>query len=314
MIRPVIKPPAVAPGSGVAIVSTSSPVAADEMDRLVAYFEGRGHPVTVAPHARAATGYLAGPARERAADLVAAFTDPDVALIVPATGGKGAAHLVDLLDYDAIAANPTVFTALSDPSIIANAITARTGLATLHGPTGYDFFARDPVDTATEQAFWRIVSGPVKDAEVHGTDWRVPRGAGAVFSGPIAGGHLGTVRALVGTPWMPDLTGALLILEEVFVPWVQIDAALTHLRLAGVFDRIAGLLVAVPVDSAREDAPDESFDELVLRCVGGSFPVATGAAFGHTVTKFPLPLGLAAQIDLTGAHPVLRYLEDLVTL
>lgn len=313
MTRALLKPPAVAPGSGIALVSTSSPVPADDLDRLVAYFEQRGHTVHLAPHARAATGYLAGPAGERAADLMASFANPEISLIVPATGGKGAAHLLDLLDYQTIAANPTVFTALSDPSILANAIMARAGLAALHGPTGYDF-SRPIVNAATEQAFWQIVSGHVKDVEVTGTDWRVPRGAGTLFEGPVVGGHLGTIRALVGTRWMPQLDGALLILEEVFVPWVHVDAALTHLRLAGVFERIAGLLVAVPVDSAREDAPDESYDELILRCVGGKFPVVTGAAFGHTETKFPLPLGLPIQIDLAGSVPVLRYLEDLVTL
>ncbi|WP_169816122.1 S66 peptidase family protein [Nocardia miyunensis] len=307
----MIRPPAVTPEGRVAIVSTSSPVPADELDRLVAYFEGQGHPVTVAPHARASTGYLAGSPAERAADLMAAFADPDIDLIVPATGGKGAAALLDLLNYDTIADNPKVFTALSDPVVLANAITARTGLATLHGPTGYDF-SRPTVNEATAESFWRIVQQPVKDIEVPGLDWRVPRGTGTSFSGPVIGGHLGTIRALVGTPWMPDVTGAVLILEEVFVPWVQVDAALTHLRLAGVFDRIAGLLVAVPVDSPREDAPDASYDDLILRCVGGSFPVVTGAEFGHTPTKFALPLGLNVQLDLTGPHPVLRYLENLV--
>ncbi|MGY4102096.1 hypothetical protein ACW2Q0_21470, partial [Nocardia sp. R16R-3T] len=56
----MIRPPAVRPAGGVAIVSTSSPISADELDRLVAYFEGKGHPVSVATHVRASTGYLAG--------------------------------------------------------------------------------------------------------------------------------------------------------------------------------------------------------------------------------------------------------------
>jgi hypothetical protein len=96
MTRPVIRPPAVTPASGVAIVSTSSPIPDEELDRVVAYFENRGHPVTVAPHARAATGYLAGHPADRAADLMAAFADPSIGLIVLATGGKGAAQLLDL--------------------------------------------------------------------------------------------------------------------------------------------------------------------------------------------------------------------------
>jgi muramoyltetrapeptide carboxypeptidase len=154
MTRPVIRPPAVTPEPGVAIVSTSSPISADELDRVVAYFTDRGHPVTVAPHARASSGYLAGHPADRAADLMASFADPSIGLIVPTTGGKGAVQLLELLDYDTIAASPKVFTALSDPVVLANAITARTGLATLHGPTGFDF-SRPTVNQTTGDAFWQ---------------------------------------------------------------------------------------------------------------------------------------------------------------
>jgi len=311
--RPLAKPPAVTPDSGIAIVSTSSPVPADDLERLVAYFAKRGHQVKVMPHTAASTGYLAGTAADRAADLMAAFTDPDIALIMPATGGKGGAHLLPLLDYQVIAANPKVFSGLSDPSIIANAITTRAGLATLHGPTGYDF-SRPQVNTYTEDGFWRIASAPVTGTTVPGPDWRVLRGAGTTVAGPVVGGHLGTVRALTGTAWMPDLDGAVLVLEEVFVPWVQVDAALTHLRLAGVFDRIAALVVGVPIDCAPDDAPDAGWDELILRCVQGRCPVVTNAEFGHTERKFPLPIGLRVELDLAASTPALHYLEDLVTL
>ena len=122
MPEPLVRPAAVRPGDTVAIVSTSSPVSHDELDRLSRYFHGRGYTVRVAPGADAATGYLAGPREQRAADLMAAFTDPAVRLIVPATGGKGAAHLLDLLDYEVIRANPKIFTGISDPSSVGIAI------------------------------------------------------------------------------------------------------------------------------------------------------------------------------------------------
>ena len=137
---PLVRPAAVRPGDTVAIVSTSSPVshgrtrpAVAPLRRSAATRQGRGR-------CRGRTGYVAGPREQRAADLMAAFTDPDVRLIVPATGGKGAAHLLELLDFEVIRANPKVFTGISDPSILGNAIYHRAGLVTLHGPSGYDFF------------------------------------------------------------------------------------------------------------------------------------------------------------------------------
>ncbi|MGC4773447.1 S66 peptidase family protein [Micromonospora sp. DT44] len=306
-----IRPPAAPPGSTVAVVATSSPVCNDDLDRLVGYLRGRGYVVHAYPSCRAATGYLAGPVEQRAADLNAAFTDPDVRLIVPATGGKGAAQLLPLLDYDAIAANPTILTGMSDPSILLNAIHARTGLLTLHGPSGYDFFQR-PVHDETAAAFFDAVTSGLTGREVPGKDWRIVRGAGATVRGPVVGGHLGTIRALVGTDYLPDLDGAILILEEVFVGWVDIEAALTHLRLAGVFDRIAALVVGVPVDTSQGDAPDETWDDLIVRCVGGTFPVITNVEFGHTPRKIPLPIGGAIELHLDDNSPVLRYRDDLI--
>ncbi|GAB2963927.1 LD-carboxypeptidase [Micromonospora polyrhachis] len=307
----MIRPPAAPPGSTVAVVATSSPVSSDDLGRLVGYLHSRGYEVHTYPSCRAATGYLAGPAEQRAADLNAAFTDPDVRLIVPATGGKGAAQLLPLLDYDTIAANPTILTGMSDPSILLNAIHARTGLLALHGPSGYDFFQR-PVHDDTATAFFDAITGSLAGREVPGEDWRIARGAGTTVRGPVVGGHLGTIRALVGTNYLPDLDGTILILEEVFVSWVDIDTALIHLRLAGVFDRIAALVVGVPVDTTQGDAPDQTWDDLILRCVGGTFPVITNVEFGHTPRKIPLPIGGVIELQLDDNSPVLRYRDDLI--
>jgi muramoyltetrapeptide carboxypeptidase len=73
-------------------------------------------------------------------------------------------------------------------------------------------------------------------------------------------------------------------------------------------------LIGAPADWAREDAPDTSTDELVLRCVQGRFPVITGVEFGHQQTKIVFPIGCRVEFDLRSQRPVLRYLEDLVVV
>jgi muramoyltetrapeptide carboxypeptidase len=309
-MRALVRPPAIPESATVAVVATSSPISAAELERLVGYFHHRGNDVRVYESARTATGYLAGPAEQRAADLMDAFTDPDVRLIVPATGGKGAAGLLPLLDYDAIAAHPKVFTGMSDPSALGNALLARAGLVTLHGPSGYDFFQPN-VHEATAAAFWQAVSGPIDGHVVKGDEWRVARGGPGFISGHVVGGHLGTIRALVGTPYMPDLNGAVLLLEEVFVPWVNVDAALTHLRQAGVFDQVAAVMFGVPLDCDRGDAPDNSWDDMILRGTGGTVPVITNVEFGHTSHKIPFPLGGKVELELSNV-PLLRYRDNLV--
>ena len=305
-----IRPPALTPGATVALVGTSSAVKPDELHRLTGYFHHAGYQVKAWPAATKATGYLAGPPEQRAAELMEAFLDPDVALIVPVTGGKGGAQLLPLLDYDAIASHPTLFTGMSDPTVIGNALLARTGLTSLHGPSGYDFF-QEPVNPETADAFWRAVTSDLRPHDITGDHWRVVRGSGTV-TGPVIGGHLGTIRALIGTPYLPALTGSVLALEEVFVPWAAVDQALTHFRLAGLFDDIAALIVGVPVDCDRADAPDTTWDDMIVRCVGGTFPIITNVEFGHTARKIPLPLGGRITLELGTGSPVLRYRDNLV--
>ena len=86
------------------------------------------------------------------------------------------------------------------------------------------------------------------------------------------------------------------------------------LRLCGVFDDIAALVIGALADWERGDAPDAGTHELVLRCVRGRFPVITGVAFGHQQRKIQFPIGCRVEFDLRSGRPVLRHLEDLVTL
>jgi len=180
------------------------------------------------------------------------FADPDVALVLPATGGTGAGHLVDLLDYGLIRANPKVFTGFSDPSSLCNAILAGAGLPNVHGVTGIQFFEPELKDEWTEDEFWAMVSGPIAGREIAGGGWRVYRADGPVVSGPVVGGTLPCFRALVGTRWIPPTAGAILVIEAFMDTFDDVDRALTHLRLAGVFDGIAALAIGAPADWERQ--------------------------------------------------------------
>ena len=159
-----------------------------------------------------------------------------------------------------------------------------------------------------------MVSGPITGLEVAGKDWRVHRAERTAVSGPVVGGSLWAISSLAGTQWMPSTSGAVLLLEAWDATFELVDRMLTQLRLAGVFDGIAALVIGAPADWPREDAPDAGTDELVLRCVRGRFPVITGVEFGHQQSKIMFAIGCRVEFGLRGESPVLRYLEDLVTL
>jgi muramoyltetrapeptide carboxypeptidase len=309
----VLKPPALTPGATIGIVSTSSPVSSAELGRLSGYLRGRGYRVKLADGVTDRLGHFAGTPERRAAGVMAMFADPEVALVLPANGGTGSHQLIDQLDYDLIRAHPKLFAGFSNPSALNNSMLAAAGLATLHGVTGFQFFQAE-IEPGTERAFWAMVSGPVAGTQIGGRDWRVhPReSASRTVSGPVVGGNLGACFPLVGTPWMPSTAGAILVLEARSATYEMVELSLTQLRLAGLLDGIAALVIGAPADWAPEDAPDRDVDELILRAAGGGFPIVTNVPCGHQPRRIQLPVGCAVALNLAGEVPVLRYEEDLV--
>lgn len=299
MLNELIRPPRLRPGDGVAVISPSSPPRAGCIEGTVDYWSSRGHPVRVATHARDVEGgFLAGTAEARAEDFNEMLRDPTIRLIVPSMGGKGSTQLLPLLDYDALHNDPKIILGLSDASALMVAIASRSGVTTFHGPTGMDF-GRLGVTAFSEMMLDRAILGPDILGPIPGLSDREAVKDGADVEGPVLGGHLRTLQTLIGTPFEPDWEGAVLFVEEIDCEFHDIDASLTHLRLAGVFDKIAGLVVGACVDvRERYWESTESLADVIARaCRGYDFPVLSGVDLGHTRDKATLPLGSRARLS-----------------
>jgi muramoyltetrapeptide carboxypeptidase len=120
-------------------------------------------------------------------------------------------------------------------------------------------------------------------------------------SGPLLGGNLEVFSRLLGTPLLPDLDGAVLFLEDVGERPYRIDRLLTHLELAGVFARVAGVVMGdfVACDepsTSRVSSP--SALEVVRERLGNlGLPVALGARVGHGERNLALPYGVEVVLD-----------------
>lgn len=335
----LVLPRRLARGDLVGVVSPSSPVAASvprRFERGVAELERCGFRVRVGEHARSKTGWTAGEPVDRVADLHAMFADPDVRAIVCTIGGYNANQLLELLDYDLIAANPKLFVGYSDITALHGAIHARTGLATMLGPALLPQFGEfGGVDDYTWGAFERVVmraepAGAFRQPEhwyperlwwdeqddrgripEPAASWRTVRAGQA--EGPIVAGNVNTLLLLNGTPWSPPLDGALLCLEddeEYGKPWL-VERQLFQLRQLGAFDRAAGLAYGRIHPDAGFDS-EAGIDEILLRATAGTeIPVAAGLDFSHTDPLMTLPWGVRARLD-AGDEVTLELLEAAV--
>jgi len=290
-----LRPQALQRGDTVGIVTLGSPLAAETIDARIAYLRSLGLNVVTGRNVYAADGFLAGNARDRAADLMAMFADPNVRLILPSRGGVGVEGILPYLDYRFILMNPKIVSGYSDITVLLNALTQLTGLVTLHSLLLIDFKPDTPsynfeqFFTATSSvASPRIITNPPGMPLMP----KVPGNA----TGPIVGGNLTSLVGTLGTPFEIDTRGKILFLEDVHEPVNTVFRYMEHLRSAGKFRDCAGLLLG-GCDNCP-DAYGKSYEDLINEfLVPIGKPLIANLASGHGTFKAAIPIGANANLD-----------------
>lgn len=292
MLRPLISPPRLQPGDTVAVVAPSGPVSAERLDVGVAHLREWGLDVHVMPHVRdthADHDYLAGSDRARAADFQEAWLDPDVRAVVLARGGYGAARMVDLVEWDALAAtDPKVLVGYSDCTVLHQAVAAHLGLVSLHGPmSGAVSFLMS--ETAREH-LRRTLFEPETTQTITGP--RTHTLVGGAARGITTGGCVSLLTTSVGvgaTP--PSAAGGIVLLEDVAQRAYLVDSFLTHLLRAGWFDGALGIVLG----SWQDCDPVEPVVMDLLGPLG--IPILGELGFGHGPDPVTVPLGVPVELD-----------------
>lgn len=289
-------PTALQPGDQVRLVSPAGPTRPDRVARGTELLEGWGLKVTAGPHVYARSGYLAGTDQQRLADLNAALRDPDVRGIVCTRGGYGVQRIVDGADLAAVRADPKVVMGFSDLTALQFTLWRGARLATLHGP-GAAWVDAQTSEVSVES--WRaamMTTAPVVVPVVPAEETAAIR-VGAAATGVLLGGNLCLIEATMGTADFPDLTGAILLLEEVQEEPYRIDRMLTHLRRSGRLAGLAGVAVGQFTGCADEWGIPVA-DVLAERLGDLGVPVLGGLPIGHGPNQLTVPLGVTATLDV----------------
>jgi muramoyltetrapeptide carboxypeptidase len=281
----------------VRVVAPSSPFNADDLKRGLQLLSRR-YQVSHSDSLFERHGYLAGHDARRLAELQSAVDDPELDAIMAARGGYGATRLLDSLELSALRKRPKLLVGFSDITAL-HAVWSRAGLGSIHGPMVA------AVGRGGDAELARLIEA------VEGRHTRALSGLHALAPGrargPLAGGNLAVLCALIGTPFMPDLSGAVLLLEDVGERPYRIDRMLTSLRQSGALEHVAGILLGA-FTHAEPGADGMTADEvLVDRLASLGVPVLSGAPIGHIDHNEPVPLG--ALIELDAAAGTARFVD-----
>lgn len=252
--------------------------------------------------------YFAGTARQRLADLHAAFADRRSSAVMSLRGGYGSNYLLEKLDGKRIARHPKPFFAYSDLTGVQLRLLDEFGLPAFHGPMlAADFFLADGVHV---ESFCAALAGkPYSVGVKEGLRTLKPGSA----RGVLYGGCLSILVSLLGTPWEPHTEGKLLFLEDVGVKPYQVDRMIWQLRQAGKLKDVRGIVFGEMLECASKDAPPGLLDHAILNAlVGFKGPIAIGLRSGH-VSRQNVTLTFGVQAELTASRrPRLDVLEPAV--
>jgi muramoyltetrapeptide carboxypeptidase len=321
-------PPPAGPGDRVGVAALSGPVDPERLERGLAALRGLGFEPVLADNVASREGLFAGGDDSRLAAFHRLAADADLPAILFTRGGHGVLRVLPGIDWELLRRRPRAYLGYSDLTPFLLAVVRRLGLVAFHGPLVGAELARGL--TAGERESLLGALGGRYPVAMPLAGWL----RGGAAAGPLLGGCLSLLTATLGTAWFPELSGAVLFIEDVNEPLYRIDRMLTHLALSGSLDRLGGMILghldatdagtastvgtvgtagtagAASTANAAGGHPESlgagnarrAGVELIadnLRSFG--WPLAWGLESGHRSPNLTLPLGMSARLGPGGS-------------
>lgn len=235
-------------------------------------------------------------------------------IVLAVRGGYGASRLLESIDWQGLAKrqqqDPLLICGHSDFTVIQLGLLALHNVVTFSGPMLAGNFGAPELDPFTVEHFWRALKNPTYSVEWQGN------GPHWSCEGQLWGGNLAMLVSLIGTPWLPQIDGGILVLEDINEHPFRVERMLLQLYYAGILERQSAVILGSFTGAAPNDYDAGYSLETMVDFIRSrlDIPVITGLDFGHEQQTVTLALGAQAILkhDETGSrltiggHPVLK--------
>lgn len=281
------------------------------------YFETLGYSLTTGKYIYDKDVYFGcSTIQNRVEDLMTAFLDKNVEIIVCADGGYNVNQILPYLDYRIIKQNPKIIIGYSDITALLIAIMNKTNLITYYGPmlSGFssdnEYTLRYFEKVLKNEEFIVDSSKEIYDYKKNnkGSENITLKNSGMVAIqngssfGKIIGGNLCTLNLLQGTEYMPDLNDSILFIEDDADDFGN-DVFLLE------FDRNLESLLQLPSCNIKgivfgrfQLCSNMTIDKLKT-CIKNKeklkdIPIVCGVDFGHTNPMLTIPIGAYCKLNI----------------
>jgi len=271
-------------GDRIALFAPAGAVSEEELLAGIKILESWGLRVFVSERIFEKHRYLAGTDQSRAREFRELLLSGNFKVLWAARGGFGSLRILPYLKEikPAFGKQAPMIIGFSDLSVLMNYLLDRFNLFSWHAPT-VSFLgklSREASQALCDHLFGRTRFMAQGLSLIEGES-----------EGPLCGGNLASLVSLLGTPYEPDFSGKILILEETNEPLYRLDRLFTQLALAGVFENLSGLVVG---DLCG--LPPEEYLPILKEVLPDRLPTAYAFPFGHFPDTRAFPLGKKARL------------------
>ena len=294
------KPKALVPGSTIAVVAPASSAKEERIQRGCETLERLDYRVKRYAPNNEPEGYFSAPLSERRKHLQDALTRPEIHAVFCSRGGYGSTEILDGLKTASFK-QPKIFCAFSDLTSVQIFLLQKLRWVTFYGPLVAGGFDAGPNATCgfdPDTFMWAMTAT--------NSGWTAPL-EGETFTrgtaeGTLLGGCITLIETSMGTPWELDTRGSILLLEDRGVKPYQLDRMLLHLKQAGKFEGVRGIVLGEFPESEPPEGSTVTVADVCRRVLGPlHIPIVYGAPVGHTSRPMlTLPLGVRAKLHATG--------------
>ena len=305
----IIKPAALRAGHRIGIVAPASNIKQDLLDEGCRELEALGFQTYYRPDITSSYRYYSGTRQRRLDEFLEMLRSPDIHAIFCARGGYGSGQLISDVDAGLIRENAKIINGSSDITLLLNRV-ERAGVVAFHGPM---------VATAIRQGTEGYDRALLLDLLQGKHAVKFPTGSTKVLrsgsgEGRLIGGCLSVVVATLGTPNEIDTGESILILEDQDEKPYRIDRMITHLKQAGKFEGVRGVVFGEMLHCIQHPDQGYTLEDVLLDLLREyTFPILYGFPTGHTSRpNVMVPFGVRARLDLTSNTPLFELLESAV--